>query len=88
MINNTTLFINQSLNNTITNCSMFACSNTTYMHFSNITNISSGIKFYGACIGYYPIIFISIGIITLMVSYAIIKDVIINERNKRNKKDV
>ena len=67
---------------------MFACSNTTYMHFSDITNVSSGIKFYGACISVYPNIFIPVGIISMMLGYAIIKDVIINERNKRNKKDV
>ena len=80
MLNNTTVFINQSLNNTITNCSLFVSSDhTTYMHFLDITNISSGVKFYGSCIGYYPIIFISIGIITLMISYAVIKDVINNE---------
>ena len=75
MINNTTLFINQSVNHTITGFPS-VIPTTQYMRFSDITNVSSGIKFYETCISIYPYIFIPVGMISIMIGYYIIKKVI------------
>ena len=75
MLNNTTVFINHTLNHTITG-NLSVISTTQYMRFSDITNVSDVIKFYGACISVYPYIFIPVGMISIMIGYYIIKKVI------------
>ena len=75
MLNNTTVFINQSFNHTITGFPS-VIPTTQYMRFSDITNVSDAMKFYGACISVYPYIFIPVGIISIMIGYYIIKKVI------------
>ena len=75
MLNNTTVFINQSLNHTITSFPS-VIPTTQYMNFSDITNVSSGIKFYGACISVYPHIFIPVAVLSFAIGYYIIKKVI------------
>ena len=83
MLNNTTVFINQSLNDTITNATIyanaFASPTIRYIRFQDISNVSDAVTFYKACVGYYPHIFIPVVIISFMIGYAIIKDVIKNE---------
>ena len=74
-MNNTITGINQSLNHTITGFPS-VIPTTQYMNFSDITNISDGIKFYGACISVYPYIFIPVAVLSFMIGYYIIKDVI------------
>ena len=75
MLNNTTVFINQSFNHTITGFPS-VIPTTQYMNFSDITNVSDAIKFYKACISVYPHIFIPVGMISIMIGYYIIKKVI------------
>ena len=78
MLNNTTVFINQSVNHTITGFPSVIPA-TQYMNFSDITNASSVIKFYGACISVYPYIFIPVAVLSFVIGYYIIKKVIKNE---------
>ena len=75
MLNNTTVFINQSFNHTITGFPS-VIPTTQYMRFSDITNASDAIKFYEACISVYPYIFIPVAVLSLMIGYYIIKKVI------------
>ena len=75
MLNNTTVFINQSLNHTITGFPS-VIPTTEYMRFTDITNASDAIKFYGACISVYPYIFIPVAVLSFAIGYYIIKKVI------------
>ena len=75
MLNNTTVFINQSFNHTITGFPS-VIPTTQYMNFSDITNVSSAIKFYEACISVYPHIFIPVAVLSFAIGYYIIKKVI------------
>ena len=70
MLNNTTVFINQTLNHTITGFSS-VIPTTQYMRFSDITNASDVIKFYGACISVYPYIFIPVAVLSFAIGYFI-----------------
>ena len=75
MMNNTITGINQSFNHTITGFPS-VIPTTQYMNFSDITNASDAIKFYGACISVYPYIFIPVGVLSFAIGYYIIKKVI------------
>ena len=75
MLNNTTVFINQTLNSTITGFPS-VIPTSQYMRFSDITNVSSAMKFYGACISVYPYIFIPVAVLSFIIGYYIIKKVI------------
>ena len=75
MLNNTTVFINQSFNHTITGFPS-VIPTTQYMNFSDITNVSDAMKFYGACISVYPYIFIPVAVLSFAIGYYIIKKVI------------
>ena len=76
MLNNTTIFINQTLNDTITNFTSFVMPETHYMRFSDITNTTDAMIFYKACISVYPHIFIPVGVLSFAIGYYIIKKVI------------
>ena len=75
MMNNTITGINQTLNHTITGFPS-EIPTTQYMNFSDITNVSGAIKFYGACISVYPHIFIPVAVLSFAIGYYIIKKVI------------
>ena len=76
MINNTTLFINQTLNSTITNVTAFTIPTVRYVSFQNISNVSDAVTFYKACMVVYPHIFIPIIVLSFIVSYYAINKVV------------
>ena len=76
MINNTTLFINQTLNSTITNVTAFTIPTIRYIRFSDVSNVSDAITFYKACVAVYPHIFIPVIVLSFIVSYYVINKVV------------
>ena len=76
MINNTTLFINCTLNSTITNVTAFTIPTVRYIRFSDVSNVSDVVTFYKACVLVYPHIFIPVVILSFIVSYYIINKVV------------
>ena len=80
MINNTTILINQTLNSTITNVTVyanaFASPTIRYVRFSDISNVSDAVTFYKACVVVYPHIFIPVIVLSFIVSYYVINKVV------------
>ena len=76
MINNTTLFINYTLNSTITNVTAFTIPTVRYVSFSDVSNVSDAVTFYKACMVVYPHIFILVIVLSFIVSYYVINKVV------------
>ena len=80
MINNTTLFINDTLNSTITNVTVyanaFASPTIKYIRFSDVSNVSDTVMFYKACVAVYPHIFIPVIVLSFVIGYCIINKVV------------
>ena len=80
MINNTTVLINQTLNSTITNITVyanaFASPTVRYIRFSDISNVSDAVTFYKACMTVYPHIFIPVVILSFIIGYYVINKVV------------
>lgn len=69
MINNTTELERIFNNSTYT----FSSQNITYISLSDVHDIDSLFVFYGACVNYYPHIFIPAILIGLCIGYIIIQ---------------
>lgn len=68
IINNSTLkFINES---------RFIISEPEYLYFSDIVDTNSAINFYKACFICYPHIFITVCVLSFIISYYCIKEVL------------
>ena len=76
MINNTTIFINQTLNSTITNVTAFTIPTVRYIRFSDVSNVFDAVTFYKACVVVYPHIFIPVIVLSFIVSYYVINKVV------------